>query len=354
MHPSKGEGTGEMQYEYDAKPMSSNEDPLLIFMDKIEQKDPRGRTPLMLAVTLGHLESAKVLLEHNANVNIENDEVVQEANATGDPELLMVVLESRNAQRFQTRSQGIPQLLRKLKEAPDFYVEMKWEFTTWVPLLSRICPSDTYKVYKEGSNVRIDTTLLGFEQNKWVRGNKSFIFKGRRESLHFTIKDTLNGDNPKDFLFTYSVSDDGAQLLEVDHDRREVYSVDLGIRELEGEMMPTQDAVEGRLSSPIVTTYVNTDKISFERNKSGIWGWRSDRCETINGHLCKVFSATNVELVTRTRMEHMTEDEKQRCREEEKDSLQLIAPLQTLLGILETSTVNEHEADENVSRRKIF
>ncbi|CAG0882409.1 unnamed protein product [Darwinula stevensoni] len=147
--------------------------------------------------------------------------------------------------------------------------------------------------------------------------------------------------------FTYSVSDDGAQLLEVDHDRREVYSVDLGIRELEGEMMPTQDAVEGRLSSPIVTTYVNTDKISFERNKSGIWGWRSDRCETINGHLCKVFSATNVELVTRTRMEHMTEDEKQRCREEEKDSLQLIAPLQTLLGILETSTVNEHEADEN-------
>ena len=57
-----------------------------------------------------------------------------------------------------------------------------------VPLLSRICPSDVYKVYKEGSNVRIDTTLLGFEQNKWVRGNKSFIFKGRRESHHFASK----------------------------------------------------------------------------------------------------------------------------------------------------------------------
>lgn len=38
----------------------------------IEEKDPRGRTPLMLAVTLGHLDCATILLKHNANVNIED------------------------------------------------------------------------------------------------------------------------------------------------------------------------------------------------------------------------------------------------------------------------------------------
>ena len=46
--------------------------------------------------------------------------------------------------------------------------------------MSKMCPSDTYKIYKQGCNVRVDTTLIGFDQNilNWERGNMSFIFKG--------------------------------------------------------------------------------------------------------------------------------------------------------------------------------
>lgn len=40
----------------------------------MEELDPRGRTPLILAVTLGYLESAKVLLDAGADVNFENKE----------------------------------------------------------------------------------------------------------------------------------------------------------------------------------------------------------------------------------------------------------------------------------------
>ena len=38
----------------------------------MDSLDPRGRTPLHLAVTLGHIESARVLLRHGANTAIEN------------------------------------------------------------------------------------------------------------------------------------------------------------------------------------------------------------------------------------------------------------------------------------------
>lgn len=33
-------------------------------------------------------------------------------------------------------------------------------------------------MYKRGANVRIDTTLLGFDHTNWQRGNRTYIFKG--------------------------------------------------------------------------------------------------------------------------------------------------------------------------------
>lgn len=285
-----------------------------------EKKDPRGRTPLMLAVTLGHVESVRILLSYDANVNCESSDgwtVVQEAVATGDPELVRLVLDRREQQRMTSRTAGIPELLRRLDQAPDFYVEMKWEFTSWVPLVSRMCPSDTYRVYKQGANVRIDTTLLGFDHTSWQRGSRSYVFQGQA---------------------------DGATMMEVDHDARQVYveRMHVAAARLPGEegddvsggaAATSDEAIAHRLTSPIVSTFVDTDKISFERNKAGMWGWRSDRTETVNGHHCKVFSASNVELVTRTRTEHLTESDKARSRGAPPRT-----PLQSFLGIAEATT----------------
>uniref|UniRef100_S4S063 Ankyrin repeat domain 13 family, member D n=1 Tax=Petromyzon marinus TaxID=7757 RepID=S4S063_PETMA len=66
------------------------------------------------------------------------------------------------------------------------------------------------------------------------------------------------------------------------------------------------------------------------RNMSGIWGWRSEKTEAVNGYEAKVYSASNVELVTKTRTEHLSEQDKSRNKDTGTKT-----PLQSFLGIAE-------------------
>uniref|UniRef100_A0A8C5LZ03 Ankyrin repeat domain 13A n=1 Tax=Leptobrachium leishanense TaxID=445787 RepID=A0A8C5LZ03_9ANUR len=275
----------------------------------IEQLDPRGRTPLHLAVSLGHLESARVLLRSKADVTKENREgwtVLHEAVSTGDPELVQMVLQYREFHKASTALGGVPELLTKTLEASDFYVEMKWEFTSWVPLLSRVCPSDVCRIWKSGAKLRVDATLLGFENMSWIRGKHSFIFKEE---------------------------DNWAELMEINHDDKTVTKERFDIsQEIEGitldSMQPAEREVSKRLTSPVINTSLDTATIAFERTKSGFWGWRTDKAETVNAYEAKVYSANNVNVVTKTRTEHLTEDEKSRFKADRNF-------LESLLGTVE-------------------
>jgi len=80
------------------------------------------------------------------------------------------------------------------------------------------------------------------------------------------------------------------------------------------------------------------DAFLLPRNKSGIWGWRSEKMEVVSGYEAKVgtaggrrgdpavpgggadavpgqvYSASNVELVTKTRTEHLSDQDKSRSK----------------------------------------
>uniref|UniRef100_I3K739 Ankyrin repeat domain 13A n=1 Tax=Oreochromis niloticus TaxID=8128 RepID=I3K739_ORENI len=271
--------------------------------------DPRGRTPLHLAVSLGHLESVRILLRHGAQVTKENANnwtVLQEAVSTGDPEMVQLVLQRRDYLKASTALGGVPELLSKIRVSPDFYMEMKWEFTSWIPLVSRVCPSDVCRIWKSGASLRVDVTLLGFENMTWIRGRRSYIFRG---------------------------DDSFAELMEVNHDDEVVdierFNISQEMEDVTLEsMQPAEQEVAKRLTTPIVNTYLDTKDIAFERTKSGIWGWRSDKTEVVNGFEAKVFSVNNVNVVIRTRTEHLTDEEKARIKSERNI-------LESLLGTVE-------------------
>lgn len=132
-------------------------------------------------------------------------------------------------------------------------------------------------------------------------------------------------------------TDEGAKFIDVDHDNRQAHIENMVLSELTepiNSLFSTSPDVmaQARLTCPTSITYLDTDKIQFERCRAGLIGFRSDKNEQVNGYDCKVFSANNVQLVTRVRTEHLSEQDKQNYKEQLQASQ---IPFQSLLGTVE-------------------
>lgn len=268
----------------------------------LERLDPRGRTPLHLAVSLSRVSCSAHLLQANANPLAENRHkwsVLNEAVCTGSPELIGLVLRYRDQRLLQVRTREIPLMLERLEKAPDYYMEMKWQFSSWVPFVSRMCPSDTCRIWKKGTTVRVDTTLIGFEKLSWQRGHQTLIFQA---------------------------TPSGHRVMDINHNEKTVWEKEFKIAEQDPlqTMLNLEMGVLHRLTAPVVSTFVSTDNIVFQRQKSGIWGFRSDKTEDVDGYQAKVFGSSGLEIVTQTRVEHLPEGEKRKQHS--------INPLQDFLG----------------------
>ncbi|XP_072690147.1 ankyrin repeat domain-containing protein 13C isoform X2 [Canis lupus baileyi] len=220
----------------------------LIRTHSIGQKDDHGNTPLHLAVMLGNKECAHLLLAHNAPVKVKNAQgwsPLAEAISYGDRQMITALLRKLKQQSRESVEEKRPRLLKALKELGDFYLELHWDFQSWVPLLSRILPSDACKIYKQGINIRLDTTLIDFTDMKCQRGDLSFIFNGdAAPSESFVVLDN----------------------------EQKVYQ---RIHHEESEM-ETEEEVDILMSSDIYSATLSTKSISFTRAQTG-WLFREDK-----------------------------------------------------------------------------
>ncbi|XP_073213456.1 ankyrin repeat domain-containing protein 13C isoform X2 [Lepidochelys kempii] len=217
----------------------------LIRTQGIGQKDSHGNTPLHLAVMLGHKVTA--------------------------------LLRKLKQQSRESVEEKRPRLLKALKELGDFYLELHWDFQSWVPLLSRILPSDACKIYKQGINIRLDTTLIDFTDMKCQRGDLSFIFNGdAAPSESFVVLDN----------------------------EQKVYQ---RIHHEESEM-ETEEEVDILMSSDIYSATLSTKSITFTRAQTG-WLFREDKTERVGNFLADFYLVNGLVLESRKRREHLSEED---------------------------------------------
>ncbi|CAG2106886.1 unnamed protein product [Medioppia subpectinata] len=249
----------------------------------IQLKDTHGNSALHLAVMLGHKEVIQLLLAHSAPVKCKNHSgwsPLAEAISYGDRQTIASLLRKLKKQSRETMECRRPNLIRALNTMQNFRMELKWDFQSWVPLVSRILPSDICRIHKKGSAIRLDTTLVDFSDMKWERGDITFLFSGDSKP---------------------------SQSLTVVDNKLKVYQ---RVRYEESEQ-EVEDEVDLLMSSDIVNAQMSTKSITFSRAQSG-WLWREDRSEMVGTFMADFYLIGGLCLESRKRREHLTDEDLQK------------------------------------------
>lgn len=231
----------------------------------------------------------------------------------------------------------IPEITKTLESIGSFYMELKWDFQSWIPLVSRILPSDVCKIYKKGSKLRLDSTLIDFNERKWVRGDISFIYNNK---LHLNrTKEPSDGCKVCEimgmYMTKYNDRDDTSTPQQNNHkchhhhhhrnshhsNRSSKNSISLLIldnkkcsyRVSKVDVGNIEHEVDLIMSSDIVSAQLNIDSINFHRASSG-WLFKSEKSEKVGSFMADFYSISGITLETRKRREHLNEEDVQRNR----------------------------------------
>ncbi|KAH7521837.1 hypothetical protein FEM48_Zijuj07G0074400 [Ziziphus jujuba var. spinosa] len=149
----------------------------------IDRRDvPNRDTPLHLAVKLGDQTATEMLMVAGADWSLQNEQgwsALQEAICNREEAIAMIIVRHYQPLAWAKWCRRLPRLVGTMRRMRDFYMEITFHFdSSVIPFISRIAPSDTYKIWKRGANLRADMTLAGFDGFRIQRADQSVIFLG--------------------------------------------------------------------------------------------------------------------------------------------------------------------------------
>lgn len=150
----------------------------------VDRRDnvPNRDTPLHLAVKLGDETATEMLMVAGADWSLQNEQgwsALQEAICNRQETIAKIIVRHYQPLAWAKWCRRLPRLVATMRRMRDFYMEITFHFeSSVIPFISRIAPSDTYKIWKTGANLRADMTLAGFDGFRIQRSDQSILFLG--------------------------------------------------------------------------------------------------------------------------------------------------------------------------------
>ncbi|KAJ6249508.1 ankyrin repeat domain-containing protein 13c [Anaeramoeba flamelloides] len=232
--------------------------------------DQNNESALIIAIQNDSYRMVKLLFRNGADPLVTNKEgwsAIQQATFFGNRKIIKLVYSHLQIKLHSLYENQLPVMLEKISQLPDFMMKMDWEINTWFPFLTKFLPNDEYIIWKNGSSIRVECTLIGLDKKKWIRGSISILLTG------------LDTSTPGDVFI-------------IDHDRKTYFNTSNNIVRGKNALKVTKSDIDSLLENDMVKSEINTDQVVFERKKS--WFSEKKKTQKIANWDTKVFEIKNL------------------------------------------------------------
>jgi hypothetical protein len=238
---------------------------------------------------------------------------LNEAISYGNREMVKMILEKFEKEVELSVNNSKPKIIGALKEMDNFYVEVTWNFESWIPIVSRFLPSDVCKLYKYGTKLRVDCTL----------GDIARASKNGNAVSENGINSSSASAHPfswqrGDLTFLFDIESIGNKsnnsIIFMDNKRQTYVYID---KNSEPEEQNFDKETDMLLSREMVFLKLQTKEANFLPTQVG-WFSKRDKCEDVNGYMCNFYDVNGLNIVSKLRTEHISEEDLKKKEEKQK------------------------------------